>query len=727
MNKHRQRIIDHRFQASMVAKAQSSDPREAAIGRQGQALRASCVSSKQASIASSASSDISSLRHIGSPLTRRSTGLTEPDTNEVIQKVLEGVPKWEPGSFGRDPHSKTAPTYGNILGAHSVRRGFPRSAPTERELSSHEANMRMWGGTYWFSAPDLANREPQSFNHLPLEEQKKRIRECNEPQIFLHYPDWNKPKCKGLGRYRMSVDLPRDVILRNLVDRMGNIADCLRVAGDFPLEGFEGIQMDSLLCVKYEKEMRQRLQGPTEETINGTKVIRGFPVPFKQRLKAAETFLKPLTYAAFDYQPYDKVSDHRLAQNHFWVGKDCDQRVPSEMDLVNTYPKPLQDQANIPEPVGFTNVAQPSYVRLPDRRPAMKNSDLEALEKNPILIAKPRPVATAPVAIRARLPAQQRTLDRGPRLTKAKALGKKRETSAVELSENQEEGGSLDAQAVSNPKPRAIMTEGPDTSNNVAASPKDVDSPPAYLLATSSKDNLALLRTLRPAPASSARLPLTAPKRPLATSSNGQSLAAGTLQPSLQSMPRAPSNRRVKPDTAAITISQPATPPINISRSASVEKRNATLSDRSRRRVRWESNLEHTNEQGGFKRHSIYNYSKSSSLGYVHVEPATSHHATSQMSHHPASVIGTAPEERKNHRLIAEMANSFVRNRDRLSSNDDSDELPNFPIAPTHDISATIDGEETTVEDEEGESEELDLPNAPTHDIAASHRAAEMA
>ena len=743
MNKHRQRILDFRFQALMVAKAKSDDPHEAAIGRQGQALRASCILSKpkRASLMSNSSSEASSLQRDLSPLARRDTELTEPDVGEEIQKVLEGVPKWAPGSFGRNPDSKDAPTYNNILGTSSIRRGFPKPKPTECELSNHEANMRLFGGTYWFNAPD-PDRIPQSFNELPLEEQKRRIRELREPNLFLHFPKWDKPKCRGVGRYRMSVDLSPDEVVHGLVDRMGPIADCLGLAGSLQLDGFDGIQLDSLLCVKYEKEMRKKLQGPTEEIVNGTKVVRGFPVPFSQKLKGAETFLKPLTYAAFEFQPYDKISDHRLVHEHFWTGKDCDQKIPDEMNLVNTFPKPLQNQADLPKPIGFNNISQPSYVQIPNRHPGVIGSDLEALEKYPVIIPKVVPKTAAPAATgkqpavgttrRVQAPGrpnlERRTSDRGPKIKKAKAsaLGKKRATSAVHLTQYPVEKDSSEAQAIPITNKQAAAVPATDNPTAEDANFEDVDSPPSFLLATSVKDNQALLRTLRPSPPILKGVPTeVVATQPLPTSPSKQPLVAEIEHSASPQMPQPLPLTPPQSKTAPVPISQPATPPAMVSRSASVEKRDATLSDRSKRRVRWESNLVHTNEQGGFKPHSVYNYSKSPSPRYVHAESASSRpKAFKDSNTHVASKIGTAPKKRKNGLLIAGMANSLVRLRERLSRNGHGTEMPDFPDVPTHEASTLVNrGGEEEVEEEEDENEweeEFDLLDKPTDAVATA-------
>lgn len=175
MREHRQRVLDHRYQVLMVTKTKSSNPREAQIGRQGQALRTSCImSQQQTSEPSSPDTDISSVHQFGGSLRRVSTDLSEADASEELQKLLGRMPKWEPGSFGRHPRSRTAPTYENILMPQSIRRGFPEPNPTERcELSNHEMQMRLWGGTYWFCGPDwVPEREPQSWNQMPLAEQR---------------------------------------------------------------------------------------------------------------------------------------------------------------------------------------------------------------------------------------------------------------------------------------------------------------------------------------------------------------------------------------------------------------------------------------------------------------------------------------------------------------------------------------------------------------------------
>ena len=754
MHKHRQRIYDYRFLAAMVDKAHSANVREAEIGRQGQALRASCIASERARIAlehhARHGSDTpyeSSTLQVDSPLTRHESNLTDPEIREELRRVLSKVPDWEPGSFGRCLHSKAAPTYDNIL-ERPIRRELPKPRPTERELSDHERNMRVFGGTYWFYAPD-PNRERPCYSQLPLEEQRKLVKALKDPKLpVMHYPKWEKPTCRGIGRYRMAVTVPRDKVIEGLVERMGPASDILGIAGDLPVEGFEGVQFSNLLAAKYRREIHKKLQGPTEQMIGSTKVVRGFPVPIQWRIKGAKTFLKPMTYAAFDNQPYDKILDYRMAENHAWVGKDRDQRLPDDMNLDNTIPKSARDDFGIPQPVGFTNGSQPDYIELPPRHPRILSSDLEVLPSNPTPIPKPRQNPSAPATTGIQLPRaiqrtqttgrpvlERRTSDRGakPKKSKAAVLGKKRAASAVQLTQYQQRKAALNAQAeaIKNDQRMTVeVSKDSDSTENLA----DVDSPPAHSAVDSQKENQAVPAHLRSNTRTSRRVTNTKSARQSAKSSSSETLADETDQPNTDSAPRRDSNTLVEPSTAAIQISQPATP--DISKSPSVEERNNTISDGCKRRVRWETNLVHTNEQGGCKPHSIYNYSKVTKPAYVHVECANNQEE-SRNGKHPAAKLGTTPNQRKDPRMIAEMANSFSRNRDRLARNGHDGDMSKLrtELPPKNSLEEGLPkspaesnfGREhlpkevrIAIEKEEEEWEEYEMPSAPKHEIAYS-------
>lgn len=215
MDKHRQRLLDRQFQVAMAAKTHSSNPVEVAIGRQGQALRRSCLSSKDSSIASSVSSIISS----NDPLSRVSSNLTdvtEPVTQSQLDKVLRGVPKWRPGSFGRPMGSRRSLSYDNILGEGPKLSRRSKSAPPEREEGLHDKKMRLFGSCYTFSAkpPDS---EQRSYNQLPLSEKKKRVQAVRDAQyitgLVQHFPAW-KDEIRGSDRYRMVADLPYNDVFK---------------------------------------------------------------------------------------------------------------------------------------------------------------------------------------------------------------------------------------------------------------------------------------------------------------------------------------------------------------------------------------------------------------------------------------------------------------------------------------------------------------------------------
>lgn len=60
------------------------------------------------------------------------------------------------------------------------------------------------------------------------------------------------------------------------------------------------------------------------------------------------------------------------------------------------------------------------------------------------------------------------------------------------------------------------------------------------------------------------------------------------------------------------------------------------------------------------------------------------------------------------------MANSLALNRERLSRNSYGRQLPAFPNVPTEDLCVVVDDDETAVEDDGEEWEELDLPESPS-------------
>jgi len=808
MNKHRHIILDHRFQISMVTKAQSSNPREAEIGRQGQAIRASCISSssQNPNVASSADTNVSLSCRFGSSLKRQSTDITVPDTAEEMEKILQRLPRWDPGSFVRDPRCRMAPTHSSTLGTKSVRRCSPPSDLTKRQLSNHEVQSRLWGGNYFVDGPKLVEtRGIPSWNERPLEEQKKLLKELKGPNLILNYPHWTKPECKGVGKYRMSVDIPPDDVPQALIDRMGSTADLLGMSHGLPFEGHDGIQIEELLYTKHENEIKQRLRGPTEEMVGDTKVIRGFPA-VSLKLKSVEAFLLPMTYATFEYQPYGAISAHRITQNYYLKGDDFNLKVPEETDLAYAFPEYLKDQANFPIPKGFTLDKLPGSVRSScHRHPGIIDSDLEALPKHPTILPKPCPNAAAPAATgrqpgvgtTRRVPAagrpglERRTSDRGPKAkkTKASALGKRRVASAVQLSNVKKEEKLSNAQVVTRPQEKGTVAQVPNVAaRNVEAfdiespeneapeneaawmdapgsvisspsSPEDLDSPPPWLLATSSNGNEAQSKSLRLRSDVPRRPSVRSSKQLLAILSRSPALSADSIQPNLKSTSLVPVLTPAAPGIAAIPISQPGTSRTSICRNASVRKpshtlpiaisqpctpkmskspsvskRKNTLSDRSKRRVRWsQSNLVHTSEQSGFQRNSVYNYSRSSSPQYIHAQPAARRQiassisipkasairimrqATSSISIPRASGICTARPERKARQVGTEIANSFALNRERLSRNSHSRKMSAFPSVPTEDFCAVVDDDEVAMEDDaEEEWEELDLSESPS-------------
>lgn len=633
MRKHRHIILDRRFHTSMVAKAQSSNPCEAEIGRQGQALRASCISSslKEPNVESSEDTNISSSSQWGSSLKRQNTDITIPDTAEEMGKLLQRLPRWDPGSFARDPRCPKVPPHNGTVSTKLTRRCSTQSNPPNQQISDHEIHSRLWGGNYFIDGPKLMDtRAVPSWNERPLEEQKKMVKELREQDNFLNFPHWTKLKYKGRGKYRMPADMLPENVPQALIDRMGSTADLLGMCRGLPFEGLHGIHIDELLYIKYESEIDQMLQKPMEEIIGDTRVTRGFPVPYSQRLKALEAFLEPMTYATLEHQPYGPIQAHRIAHNYYLKGKDCDQKVPEEGDMVYAFPERLKDQASFPIPKSFTSKKLLGSVHGSClRHPRIIDSDLEALPKHPTVLPKPRPIATEPAAM-GRQPAvstirrvlaagrpalERRTSDKGPKAkkTKASALGKRRVASAVQLTHFKEEKKPCNSCVVARTQDKGPIAQVPDLeARDVAAvddanpgnetpddkasendpawidaeesvtspllsSLEDLDSPPLWLLATSKKEHEAQMRSLRPISDVPRRSSVKSSKQLLAILSKSPALTASLTSQSLKSTSLIPVLTPGAPNTAAVPIPQPDTPGTRICGGASIGKPSHTL------------------------------------------------------------------------------------------------------------------------------------------------------
>ncbi|KAL8827241.1 MAG: hypothetical protein Q9191_003311 [Dirinaria sp. TL-2023a] len=695
MSKHTQRVLDHRYQVAMAKKVKSQDPVEAAIGRQGQAIRRSCIESTKASLISSISTADSSRDHDNSPLSRATSNLTDitvPDTEELIDKLFGGVPKWQPGSFGRDPGSRRNLTYDNILGEGPKPSPPSRPKPSEREEGNHDRYMRLYGSYMRFEGND---KEDRSYNQLSLNEQKQRIKDVQKAkniQVVLHFPEW-KTEYRGYGRYRTTAGLSTEVTNQKLISAMGPTADVLGVHEDVELEGYGGITLFDLLRLNFKKEIQRKLRSPREEVVDGIKVVRGFPIPEERKIRVANVYLNPLTFAAFgDLQDWEQASDWRLIHHHCWAGDDYHEKRAEELDLVETYPQPrLNDDPNlIPKPVGFTKFSGPEVACLPDRHPAIKHSDLEALK--PLIDASPikprqqpraRPIAITKDSslgphlrneVPARPPMQRRISDRSQKAKKAnKKLGKKRVASAIELPQppKPEKSAHSTVTTHSGEAAKAGAVKNATTSTNEEKPAEYEDSPPAELLVTPPTELSYESKQLQPGVAIAFS---KASRNDSGYSSGKPSLtqlvrgaSSRVTQPNDQKVIEKPSSTSGKSEIPPIKIIVPSSSPVIEAKSASVEKRNANLPEKSQKRVTWDQNVVSKVSMPRAVAQVDEIAGPNPSQCYVRTGRAQPQASNSNTGAHPMSCHGTAPILKKRDRgMTAELAVPSATNNEPL-------------------------------------------------------------
>ena len=747
MSKHTQRVLDHQYQVAMAKKVKSQDPIEAAIGRQGQAIRQSCIDSKKASIVSSVSSANLSHDHRDGPLSRVTSNLTEitePDTEELIDKLFGGVPKWQPGSFGRDPNSRRNLSYDNILGEGPISSRPSKPIPSEREEGPHEHWMRVYGS---YMRGEGNDKEHRSYNQLSLKEQRQRIKAAQDAKninMVLHFPEW-KTEYKGAGKYRMAADFSTEVTNQRLIDAMGSTADILGLEGNVELEGYEGTTFDDLLGLKFEKEIQRKLKAPREETVDGVKVVRGFPIPEERQIRVANVYHNPFTFAALgDLQTWGQASNWRLMHHHFWTGHDHHQKQPEELNLVETYPQPpIHDDPNvIPKPVGFTKFSGPEFACLPDRHPAIKHSDLEALKplKDASPIRPPQQPKARPIAItkesssgprvRVQVPArpamQRRISDRGQKAQKAnKKLGKKRVVSAIEVSQPKQPEKPVHSAATSRLRQEDKTVLKAATTSKEGEKPAEYqDSPPAELLVTPPTEFSYASTKVQPAG------PITFSKASRNDSgySSGKSSLTQLIhaasqkvtQSSTPSIPEKPSSTLGQPEIPLVKITISSSSPTIESKSASVEKRNENLADKSQKRITWDPNVisKVSIPRAKAQADPLGPYP---SPGYIYIPPAKPQAPISNTGAHPMSFVGTAPTmKRRDRGMIAELAASSARDNEPLSKTyQHSSAIAQSPNVPKHDIPTTFD-DLPAVPSHEPARVPARLPNIPERDITTA-------
>lgn len=346
-------------------------------------------------------------RYFSGPLTRperdvlktRKTAQGDPSSTEAVGRLFDDLRKRRPTKISGCQHN----TFSECLLARSGQQIQHRNAPTsapfrhprtfipsripqpqKREQSSLESQNEVWGKAYWLHYKQLRGLEAKTYQDAPLGVQRRLIKKALKPSLTLHFPDWNPFPAKGRGKYRVATDLSDSQITQSLVLCMGQVPD---VVGGFgpsvTIHGYSDIDFHSLLCIKYDKEMQRRLKPPQEEIVDGSRVVRGFPMDFTTRMKAAERFLIPMTFELFEFlEPHGSISTYRLAVHHFWTGKHVTEENPDRYTLENTYPKPLaHDWANVGCQIKFKNPTEPNYVVRPARHPRIQDSDLETLER----------------------------------------------------------------------------------------------------------------------------------------------------------------------------------------------------------------------------------------------------------------------------------------------------------------------------------------------------------
>ena len=417
-----ERALDRQYVESMEQKAKSRNPKEAKIARQGLALRKLSMRAQEelystlqkrssdqvdGSIESSSTTSFVTLLDGATPtslyspeelaLVRRDTASTEPEPDEEIKELLDSIRNRKPvlasTSEEGDYVERLLAGVGEdvrCLPAQSRPSSFQRGSfipsrippPHKREENPIDLQLRTWGKSYWFLPEQQKGLEARTYDEAPIAIQRKLIKEALEPNLIMHFPHWKPFRTVGRGRYCVSKDLPYDKLAQNLLARMGDFPDIVGGFGQgVSIEGHPDLDFHSLLCVKYEKEMNERILPPQTEVIDGVQVVRGFPSEFNNGMRIAETFLYPTTYEVFDYlDPFGRISDHRLVQNHYWTPQKAKEDDPRQYTLENTYPAPPHDWANIPKHVKFTNPAKPSHVTRPGRRSVLQGSDLEALK-----------------------------------------------------------------------------------------------------------------------------------------------------------------------------------------------------------------------------------------------------------------------------------------------------------------------------------------------------------
>ena len=435
MRMHKQRLLDTQFVRRMRIQAKSRDPAKAEEARQGLALREASIAAQSGaslrdnSVSASDASLTTLLERFiaGSPphCDRRAhvkrviargkaellNGAQSPvdhrqdhDHQEYDQQQhdeqkqrLSSLTKCNHAThteclLARTGHQLNHPQNPGRTSPDQPRVFVPSRIPRQkRDKSVSEKQEEMWGKSYWFEDGQERGLAAGIYQDAPPVIQKTLIRKALTPNLILKFPGWTPFRMKGRGRYRMAADLEDAVTTKRLVECMGEAADIIGGLGPgVMIEGYSDMDFHTSLCVKYSKAMQGRFKPPQEESKNGTSLARGFPQDFMPKMKAAEAFLAPTTFAVHDFMlPNGHISDDRLVFNHLWAGKNAADENPANYTLENTYPVPDSDDnvkhdwGNLPFNLRakFENPTHPTHIKRPPRHSRVRGSDLEALEK----------------------------------------------------------------------------------------------------------------------------------------------------------------------------------------------------------------------------------------------------------------------------------------------------------------------------------------------------------
>ena len=429
MRMHKQRLLDQQYVRRMTIQVKSKDPTTAEEARRGLALREASIAAESSAflkdnslLASRASLTTLLERFVASslPCCGRRAHIKRVITAGEAE-LLNGTqaPVDHQQDHDHQPHNQQEQdqrerllssltkckhaTHSECLLARTGHRlnevspfqpgvFVPSRIPRqERDKTTNEKREETWGKSYWFEDGQERGLKAGIYQDAPPVIQRALIRKALAPNLIFKFVGWTPFRMKGRGKYRMAADLEDAVITKRLVQCMGEAADIIGGLGPgVMVEGYSDIDFHTLLCTKYSNAMQRQFKSPYKESTDRTRIARGFPQDFMPKMKAAEAFLAPTTFAVYDYMlPNGHITDHRLVFNHFWNGQRIAENNPANYTLEDTVPVSQSDEdlkhdpGNLPFNLRakFENPAHPSHIKRPPRHSRLQGSDLEALER----------------------------------------------------------------------------------------------------------------------------------------------------------------------------------------------------------------------------------------------------------------------------------------------------------------------------------------------------------